>query len=195
MKIPRNRNWIVSGLFAVVVVLGGCTREEKNYVPQAATTAGADKQATSTTESPAGASASSKSILEQVVKETRSKSSGTKTIRWLTSLKAARQEAKRTGKPIMVDLYAEWCGPCQMLEEQTYSHPKIIEESKKWLAVKLNVDEEQATIKELGLEGTGIPLVLFLKSNGHPVKGFIGFRGPQEVLAIMRQAHRLTAQA
>jgi thiol:disulfide interchange protein len=42
-----------------------------------------------------------------------------------TSIDDAVSESKRTGKPIMLDFNAEWCGPCQELREQVFDNPGL----------------------------------------------------------------------
>lgn len=64
--------------------------------------------------------------------------------------------------PVMVDLWAEWCGPCRMI------HPILDEMSEEFsgraLIVKLNVDQNKETAMEYGIRN--IPTVLFFKNGG-----------------------------
>lgn len=71
--------------------------------------------------------------------------------------------------PVMVDLWAEWCGPCRMI------HPILDEMSEEFsgraLIVKLNVDQNKETAMEYGIRN--IPTVLFFK-NGELVDKQVG---------------------
>ena len=71
--------------------------------------------------------------------------------------------------PVMVDLWAVWCGPCKMI------HPILDELSEEYegkaLMVKLDVDNNRATAMKYGIRN--IPTVLFIK-NGEVVDKQVG---------------------
>lgn len=72
-------------------------------------------------------------------------------------------------KPIMVDFWAEWCGPCRAVSPIL---DKIAEEnSDKLSIVKLNVDDNPETAMKYGI--TSIP-AMFVFQNGEVVKRVIG---------------------
>ncbi|NPA44784.1 MAG: thioredoxin [Chlorobi bacterium] len=71
--------------------------------------------------------------------------------------------------PVIVDLWAVWCGPCKMI------HPILEEISEEYegkvLVVKLDVDNNRATAMKYGIRN--IPTVLFIK-NGEVVDKQVG---------------------
>jgi thioredoxin-related protein len=45
-------------------------------------------------------------------------------VKWHTFSEAV-ELAKKTPKPIMVDVYTQWCGPCKMMSAYTFNHPQV----------------------------------------------------------------------
>jgi len=79
-------------------------------------------------------------------------------------------------KPVLVDFFAPWCGPCQMLAPLL---AKLAEESGGQLTiVKANVDETFALAERYGI--TGVP-TLILFENGKPAGRTVGLPSPREL--------------
>jgi thioredoxin-related protein len=63
-----------------------------------------------------------------------------KTIQWL-SVEEAQAKAKKVPKPLFMDVYTQWCGPCKMLDRNTFSDPKLAEYvNKNFYAVKFDAE-------------------------------------------------------
>ena len=107
-------------------------------------------------------------------------------IAWRTSLPAAMKEAQRLRKPLMVDFFATWCGPCKMLDAQTYTDKKVIAESKNFVSVHIDVDKNQALAQKYKVNG--IPNILFLRPDGSVAQSEVGFIEPAEFVKKMRTA-------
>ena len=80
-----------------------------------------------------------------------------------------KQEVLNSNLPVLVDFWAAWCGPCQMIAPVV---EEISEEYKDKLKVcKLNVDEAQMTASEYGI--MSIPTLIIFK-NGQVVDKVVG---------------------
>ena len=70
---------------------------------------------------------------------------------------------------VLVDFYADWCGPCKMLSPVL---EKISNENKDVRIVKIDVDESPKVVKRYGIRS--IPMLIFFK-NGRVVDEIVGF--------------------
>lgn len=87
-----------------------------------------------------------------------------------------KDEVLKSELPVLVDFYAEWCGPCKMMG------PVIDELSTelegKWKIGKVNVDECPKTSEEYGIQS--IPTLVLFK-DGEAYDRMMGFRGKEEL--------------
>lgn len=86
-------------------------------------------------------------------------------------------EVLKANLPVLVDFFAEWCGPCQMQGPIVEELAKELKDKVK--VVKVDVDKAQQTSQKYGI--MSVPtLVLFKK--GQIVKQMAGFRGKEDLL-------------
>jgi len=92
-------------------------------------------------------------------------------------------ETKRAETPILVDFWAEWCGPCRMVAPVL---EKLAQDySGKVRIGKVNVDEHGGLASKFGIQS--IPTLLIFKA-GKVVEQFVG-AAPLDVLARMIDKH------
>lgn len=98
---------------------------------------------------------------------------------WGYDLRAAFAQSKATGKPVLMLLTADWCGPCQMLKERVLALPAVDEIVKeKFTPVVWDLtepSENEIKLAEKWQTNGAIPEVLIFDAQGNmPVKSIIG---------------------
>ena len=92
-------------------------------------------------------------------------------------------EVLRSDKPVLLDFYADWCGPCKMLAPVLH---EIAEENADTLKVgKINVDEQMELA--MRFQVTSIPMLVVFK-NGKAVAKSVGYRPKAEIAAMVEGA-------
>jgi thiol:disulfide interchange protein DsbD len=89
--------------------------------------------------------------------------------------------SRSAGKPTMIDFYADWCAQCKELDKYTYVDPKIIELSKKFNNIKIDLTKGDKEI-ESKFKILGLPVVAFIDKDGKEIENLrvTGFLQPEE---------------
>ena len=103
---------------------------------------------------------------------------------WVSDLKTALANAAKSGKPIMVDFNAVWCGPCQEYKEHVFDTPAFGEMAAKFELVDLDVDGQKDVARAFGVDP--IPDIWFLNSRGQPLMHVIGYDGDELVMDMQK---------
>jgi len=113
-------------------------------------------------------------------------------IDWINYSNQSVQELTVDNKPVLVDFYADWCTPCKEMDAKTFSQEIIIEKSKSFNMVKVDLTtyKESTEAFKNKFNISGMPTFIFLNSNGQEIKELrtIGYAGYEEFLPKMEQA-------
>ena len=130
-------------------------------------------------------------------------------IRWLT-LDEALAKQKKNAKPIFMDVYTDWCGPCKMLDKNTFQDKTVADYvNANYYAVKFNA-EGNSSITYKGvvyanpgfdssrkgrnsahdftkfLKVAGYPSMYIIDKKGEVQEPIVGYRTPEELLPILK---------
>ncbi len=89
------------------------------------------------------------------------------------------EEVVRSDKPVLVDFWASWCGPCKMVSPII---DEIADERSDIKVVKINVDEEPELANQFGI--MSIPTLMVVK-DGKVVNQSTGARPKAQILAML----------
>ena len=106
----------------------------------------------------------------------------------MDELNSALAQAK--GKPVMLDLYADWCVACKEFEKYTFSDPQVQGALKETVLLQANVTAnstaDKALLKQLNV--LGLPTILFFNEQGQeqPAQRVTGFMDATAFSAHLR---------
>lgn len=89
-------------------------------------------------------------------------------------------EVLNSEKTVLIDFYADWCGPCKMLSSTVEQFASENEDIK---VVKINVDDEQDLAIEYGV--MSIPTLVVIK-NGQEVNRSVGLVSKDDILNLVK---------
>ena len=131
-------------------------------------------------------------------------------IKWM-SLEQALVLQKKSPKKIIMDVYTNWCGPCKMLDKNTFQNPDVVKYiNQYYYAVKFNA-EGNSTITYNGksysnpnykeelasrrnsphdftryLNVSGYPTIVYFDESGNLIAPVVGYKTPQQIELYLR---------
>ena len=130
-------------------------------------------------------------------------------IKWM-SLDEALKAQKKVAKPIFMDVYTDWCGPCKMLDKNTFQAPDVAAYvNANYYAVKFNA-EGNSEVNYKGQKFTnpnhdpgragrnsvheftmllkvqGYPSMFIIDSKGELKAPIVGYRTPEQLLPLIK---------
>ena len=102
---------------------------------------------------------------------------------WMTSLDHAMKLSKVTHKPILVDFWAVWCGPCKKMDGEIWSEKEVVELSKAFIPVKIDVDINTRLAVKYNVKS--IPKILILDSRGNVLHDVVGYKQKHEIMKLL----------
>ena len=114
-------------------------------------------------------------------------------IPWQPYSEQTLAEARKAGRGVIIDTFADWCIPCKELDQSTFTNGEVKREAERFVTLKLDLTRseagsETARAKErFGIRG--VPTVVFLDHEGkeRPDLRLEGFEKPPAFLARMKQ--------
>jgi thiol:disulfide interchange protein len=105
-------------------------------------------------------------------------------ISWTEAYKDALEEAKKTKKPLLVFVYASWCGWCKKMERETCADKDIVKLTDSFVCLKINSEEDEEFSSKFKVKE--FPCVVFLKSDGSEIERHLGFKTVEEFETILK---------
>lgn len=99
-----------------------------------------------------------------------------------TDVNSFESDVLKSAKPVLVDFWAEWCGPCRTLGP--ILDEVATEVGEKAQVLKVNVDDNPELAQRYGIRG--IPTMIFFK-NGQAAKTLVGVQAKEEIKRTLEE--------
>lgn len=97
--------------------------------------------------------------------------------------------SEQTGKPIFIDCYTVWCGPCKYLAKNTFTNKEVGDFfNANFINIKVEM-EQDADGPELSrlFKVRGYPTLLFINGKGELIKQSAGYVTPEQLLPVAKE--------
>jgi thioredoxin-related protein len=104
----------------------------------------------------------------------------------LEEMQAARQRASDQELMMFVDVYATWCGPCKLMDQQVYTDPDVAEYmNAHFVSVRMDGESEYGSMYAAEQQLEGYPSMFIFSREGEPVSKVIGFTPAEELVSTL----------
>ncbi len=120
----------------------------------------------------------------EIVSLTKTSSMQPKPIDWIEDHDLGLARAKKEGKPVVLVLYADWCGWCKKIFSESVEDPRVKNLRDRFVWAKVNSDKEKKYKQQYGQDG--YPMLVLLKPDGTVAEKIEGFRDGAALSKVLK---------
>lgn len=104
---------------------------------------------------------------------------------WESSIQRGMEKAKQEKKPILIDLYADWCTYCKVLEKEIFPDPEVAKLLEGFITVRLDGEEFPNLRQKYAVEG--YPTILFIDGHANFLNKITGLATKPMILQVAKK--------
>ena len=104
---------------------------------------------------------------------------------WYTDFDTAQKVAIASNKLILVDFWADWCGPCKRMDQDVWSEEDIKNVMENYVPLRVDFDTQRRLANQYGVRG--IPFVAIIDANGKVLHNNLGYTDKNQTLKVLEK--------
>ena len=101
-------------------------------------------------------------------------------------VRSAAADHGTVGKPLFLDFYADWCGPCKVLEKRVLAAPEVVDALQEFRVVKVDTDRYARAAKYFDI--VGLPTLIVLDESGVERFRHVGPITTEALIGLLRDS-------
>jgi len=107
-------------------------------------------------------------------------------VEWLQNYAQALKLARQFKKPVLVNFFVPWCGPCRVMEERTLGDAEVVDLTDQFIRLRIDGDRHSELIRKYRI--TSYPTFLILDTHGLEKTRIVGYQPASAFVAFLRDA-------
>ena len=111
---------------------------------------------------------------------------------WEYSYDVGRVKALKENKLLVLDFYADWCGPCRQMDKEVWADDSVVQASRNAILVKIDIDQEPGLKQQYRVNA--IPRTVVINFKEEVLWSEVGYQSVSDMLELLQNIPANTAQ-